>query len=307
MKRGVAEGASRAVLARKSKSFALAAKLLPARSRDDVALLYAYCRRADDAVDECPANEQAGRVTALRLELSAIYAGMAQSDPLLAAFQQLIVRYDIPREYPEALLDGLSTDIGRVRIATLDELLLYAHRVAGVVGLMLCHVFGLSDRGALRNADDLGIAMQLTNICRDVAEDWRRDRLYLPADVVRACSEQGSNAALEPLAAESRAGIARAIQRLLTIADRYYASGDAGLFALPFRVALAVRAARLIYAAIGQRLARQGFDVTAGRAVVPAWQKLLLAARAMLEESASRLRRRLSGREPLGLGARDGS
>jgi phytoene synthase len=183
----------------------------------------------------------------------------------------------------------MRSDLGPVRLTTLDELLLYSYRVAGVVGLMLCHVFGVSDRNALRNAADLGIAMQLTNICRDVREDLERGRIYLPADVLAASGALG-------VGDFDSALVARAVERLLAIADRYYRSGDAGMYALPLRAALAVRAARLVYSAIGQELEKRGFDAMRGRAVVPGWKKLALLGRAVFEELGGRLRARIFGR-----------
>jgi phytoene synthase len=122
---------ARAVLAQNSKSFALAARLLPRACRDDVAVLYAYCRRADDAVDEAAPGEASRSIERLRRELDSILAREAQSDPLLAAFQGVVVRYEIPEEYPRALLDGIASDVGRVRVTSVEELLLYSHRVAG--------------------------------------------------------------------------------------------------------------------------------------------------------------------------------
>lgn len=296
--------AASAVLARKSKSFALASRLLPRRCRGDVAVLYAYCRRADDAVDEAPPEERHQRVEALFEELASVYAGAPQNDSLLADFQRVVRAYGIPETYPRALLEGMRSDLGPVRIASESELLLYAHRVAGVVGLMLCHVFTLSDRRALVNADHLGIAMQLTNICRDVLEDFRRDRVYLPVDLLCASGVP----ALEPPTGELthvRAELAVAVRSVLELADRYYASGDLGLSALPFRIALSVRAARLIYSAIGRELARRGHDVLARRAVVPLSRKLALVGRALVLEVAARVRTLFVGPARLGVGAGD--
>ena len=296
--------AARAVLARQSKSFALASLLLPRRCRGDVAVLYAYCRRADDAVDEAPVGERRERVAALFRELGSVYAGAPQTDSLLAEFQRVVRKHGIPETYPRALLEGMRSDLGPVRVADEVELVLYAHRVAGVVGLMLCHVFTLSDRRALVNADHLGIAMQLTNVCRDVLEDFRRDRVYLPATLLRTCGVRTLDPPDGDLASV-RAELAVAVRSLLLLSERYYTSGDAGLSALPFRVALAVRSARLIYAAIGAELARRGHDALAGRAVVPLWRKLALVAQAVATEITARVRGRFGGPARLDAGARD--
>ena len=273
------------VIHRHSKSFALASRLLDDSLRDEVAVLYAWCRRADDAVDEAPPEERRARVYRLYDELVAIYTNGTLDDPVLVAFREVVQRRRIPMASPLALLDGMRSDTGTVRMATTKELLLYCYRVAGVVGLMLCDVFEVTGRAAREQAVHLGIAMQLTNICRDVREDLGRDRLYLPEDVLAACGGGDLDRTL----------VRRAVERLLALARRYYRSADAGFHALPLRAALAARAARRVYAAIGDELEARGFDALGGRAVVPSWKKLLLVARASVEELADRARRRLFG------------
>jgi phytoene synthase len=272
-----------AIIAHHSKSFALARKLLPEPASSAAAVVYAWCRRCDDAIDLAAAEAQARALFDLEDELRAVYAGAVLSDPVLHAFQEVVKRFGIPEEYPRELLAGMRMDVDGVRYSSLAQLLLYCHRVAGTVGLMMCHVMGVGRTSALRHAAHLGIAMQLTNICRDVAEDWRLGRLYLPADwLVR------EGAALPPLAAgtEIPKGVAhssaRVVEELLAEADRYYASGDAGLAALPWRSALAVRAARLIYSAIGRRIAARRFDVLAPRASTSLATKLFLIACAVV-------------------------
>jgi phytoene synthase len=270
-------------LAQHSKSFALAGKLLPKQARRDAAVLYTYCRMVDDAVDLTEPTEQPAELAKLLGALDSVYRGESQTDVRLRAFQELVARHALPREYPEELLAGMAMDTEGVCYQTLDDLLLYCHRVAGVVGLMMCHVLGVADSRALRNAAHLGIAMQLTNICRDVAEDWQRGRLYLPLEELRA---QGSRALtglrFGPLPESARKPIANVTRRLLSEAARFYRSGDAGIPALPWRAAFSVRAARLIYAAIGDRILRRGYDAFSMRAVVPTWAKLLLIAKAAL-------------------------
>ena len=279
---------ARAVLERKAKSFALAAKLLPAAVRDDVAVLYAYCRRVDDAVDEAPRGTERARVHALMHELTSIYAGEPQADTLVAAFQRLVQRSGMPERYPRALLAGMLSDAGEVRLASVDDLLLYAYRVAGTVGVMMCYVTGLSDARALTNAVHLGIAFQLTNICRDVAEDWARGRLYLPNELLAAAGAPELGLDFSASLAASRRPVAQTVQRVLALAERYYASANAGIAALPARVGLAVRAARYLYAGIGRELERRGGDPLHGRAIVPAWRKSLLVLRALVEEGLRR-------------------
>ena len=272
----------REVLARHSKSFALAARLLPSGIADDAAIVYAFCRRADDAIDLGTDGLQA--LLRLRAEVDSIYAGAPQDDGQLRAFQEVVGRRAIPRVYVDELIDGMEMDVRGARYRSLDDLLVYCHRVAGTVGLMMCHVLGVRRPPALRRAAHLGIAMQLTNICRDVAEDWRNGRLYLPASLLGSCSRPSG---AFPSALRVRARLAIGV--LLAEAEGYYRSGDAGIDLLGWRCALAVRTARLVYAAIGDRIQRSGCDPLAGRAVVPTWRKLLLAGKALLQ-TLSRIR-----------------
>ena len=265
---------ARTAIANGSKSFALASRMMPRASRDQVALVYAWCRRADDAVDEVPASAQPAALATLEHELDEIYRG-TPADPVLAGFGEVVRVRSIPRAYPAALLAGMGMDVTGTRYQTLDDLKAYCWRVAAVVGLMMSHVLGVRRDEALVEAAHLGIAMQLTNVCRDVAEDWQRGRLYIPDQLLAKHGAPGLADRLGgPLPADAVAPLARAVEELLAIADTHYRRADRGIAALPWRGALAVRAARRIYAAIGGRIAAQRHDVTAGRAVVSTPRKL---------------------------------
>jgi len=282
-----AREAARQVIANKSKSFALASKLLPPEVASNVVVLYAYCRRADDAVDLATPEEQPQRLAALRAELDRVYSPVAVVEPELAAFQHVVHDCEIPRLYVDELLAGMQMDVEAVDYETLDDLALYAHRVAGVVGLMMCHVMGVRTKDALENAAHLGIGMQFTNIARDVLEDWQRGRLYLPDALLEPHGagdlRQRLAGADRSFPAEYAPGVARATADLLDRADAYYRSGDAGMPQLSLRCGLAVRTARHVYSAIGAQVRAQGCNPLAGRAVVPGRRKLWLAARALWE------------------------
>jgi len=266
------------ILRHHARSFTWGARLLPRKYRRDAAAIYAFCRRCDDAVDHAADAVTAARAVArLRGELDRIYAPDWQdgdlADPVLVGFREVVRRRGLPRLLSDELLNGMQMDVGCVRYQTFTELLVYCHRVAGVVGLMMARVMGVTDERVLAHAADLGIAMQLTNICRDVAEDARLDRVYLPGELLGA-------------------GEAAAVAELLRRADGYYRSGDRGLVALPAGCAAAIRVARLIYADIGRVIAARGFDVHAGRARVSSPRKLWLAVRALGETAAGRIARR---------------
>lgn len=270
---------ARQTIAHHSRSFSLASRLLGRQCGDAAAVVYTWCRWVDDAVDDAPAPcDGAAALVRLERELASAYEG-AMVDPVTDAFGAIARTRGIPRHYPEALLAGMQMDVEGTRYAAFDQLFAYAWRVAGVVGLMMAHVLGVANDDALVPAAHLGIAMQLTNVCRDVAEDWQRGRLYLPDDLLAAHGARDLASDLgKPLPASAHRAIAQTVAELLALADRYYRSGERGVPALPWRAALAVRAASRIYAAIGNRIRIAGCDVLAGRAVVPRAHKLARVA-----------------------------
>jgi phytoene synthase len=263
---------STAVLAHHGRSFSMAGTFLPAAARGDAAILYAFCRLADDLVDEAPDPEQAHRdVDALRQELR----GDRPRRPLV----EEVVRILAPVGTTPALdlLDGVESDLDFDQPADDEALFHYCYQVAGTVGLMMCAVLGVDDEVAHRHAIDLGIGMQLTNICRDVLEDAARDRVYLPRnrfDVAPAAVPDAAQPVREVVA------------DLLAIADARYASGRQGYRYIPLRTRAAIAIAGRLYQGIGHRLRRNGCDALAGRTVVPAWEKGFLALRGLFDVPA---------------------
>ena len=166
-----------------SLSFHAASKLLPAKVRDPALALYAFCRLADDEVDE--GDYQTGAVLRLQERLDLAYAGKPRNAPEDRAFAAIIDAFQMPRALPEALLEGLAWDAAEHRYDTLSGVRDYSARVASAVGAMMCVLMRVRDPDALARACDLGVAMQLTNIARDVGEDARMGRIYLPLDWLR--------------------------------------------------------------------------------------------------------------------------
>jgi len=278
----------RRILAESSQSFDWASRLLSREQRDEIAALYAFCRRCDDAIDLAPAARHHEILAALRARLEAVYRGEPARDDVEACFARVVARRRIPIEYPRALLDGMQMDVDAACYATLDELLVYCWRVAGTVGLMMCHVLGVADARATRHAAHLGIAMQLSNVARDVSEDWHRGRCYLPRELLAPRLTAWMEAHGKPTDRPDFPSalwdeIAAANRILLDRAERYYASADHGLAYLAPRAALAIRAARLIYAEIGREVERRGPAGVAGRAIVSRRRKLALLVRAGID------------------------
>ncbi len=254
-----------------SKSFFAASSLLPQRVRIPAIALYAFCRVADDAIDEHMDDPQA--LSALQQRLDAIYAGEPGEIIEDRAMAMVVHRYRIPRALPEALLEGFAWDAAGRRYETLDDLHHYCARVAGSVGAMMAMVMGVTDPHALARACELGNAMQLTNIARDVGEDAHNGRLYLPRAWMR---DEG----IDPdqwLASPSHSpALANVIGRLLLEADRLYRLGSTGIAALPRDCRGAILAAAMIYADIGSVVSAHAMDSVNRRAVVGSARKLTL-------------------------------
>lgn len=258
--------ACRTSIAQHSKSFALASTLLGPEARDHAAAVYAWCRAADDAIDLVAPAAQPAALVDERAELDRIFGG-APRTAAGRAFAEVARVRRIPIAYPRALLDGMAMDVDGTRYQTVDDLFAYCYRVAGVVGLVMCHVLGVDDDRALVPAVHLGIAMQLTNVCRDVGEDWALGRLYLP-DELLASRGLGGLAPSGALPAHARPGLHAAQLDLLALADRYYRSAATGYRALPRRAAFAIRTAGRVYRAIGTRVRALGPASLERRAVV---------------------------------------
>lgn len=259
---------------------------MPARYTRRAARLYAVCRAVDDLVDsplDGPGCEDAAGVVpeltrlAARLEwLRDDLFSLRPCDPLAKEFRALSQETGLDLTAVAVLIDGVHSDIGKVRIADEAALLRYAYRVAGTVGVMMCDVLDVKSARARPHAIDLGMAMQLTNIARDVAEDAGLDRRYLPASWIDV--EPRHLLTSDP---EVRIAAAKAVLRLLDLADRFYASGFAGLGYLPLPVRPAIAAAGGLYRGIGTELRRRDGAFWRGRVTLSPARKALLTGQAM--------------------------
>lgn len=268
--------ACRALLKGGSRTFHAASLVLPRRVSDPAIALYAFCRLADDAVDL--GNHRAAAVARLKQRLDRAYRGQPIDNAADRAFAGVVSGFSIPRELPEALLEGLSWDADGRRYETLPDLYSYAARVAGAVGAMMTLLMGRRAPEIVARACDLGVAMQLTNIARDVGEDARAGRLYLPLSWLRDAGVDPDAWLAEPV---FNAEIAAIVQRLLDAADALYGRATLGIENLPRSCRPGIYAARALYAEIGRELERRDLDSVSGRAVVSSSRKLKALARTL--------------------------
>ncbi len=265
--------AARRVCRRHAKSFYFASHFLPREKRRAAYAVYAFCRMMDDAVDEAPPGGAAAALEAFCRKLDAVYDGRldAPPDDPLRAFAATVAEYDIPKAYFLDLAEGCRMDLTVSAYADWPALKAYCYRVAGVVGLIMSRVFRLPDPAAEAAAVAMGNAMQLTNILRDVREDWERGRLYLPTDELRQFGVGEADLAAGRVTPQFRELMRFQIAR----ARALYAEGASGLAALPpdgSRGTAAVMAA--VYGGILDDIERRDYDVFAGRAHLTAWQKI---------------------------------
>ena len=272
MRRTADIAACRTLLRSGSRTFHAASFLLPRRVREPATVLYAFCRLADDSVD---IEGSGAAVERLQARLARVYRGTPEAHPADRALAEVVDRFAIPQHLPEALIEGLAWDEAGRRYQNLHALNAYAARVAGTVGVMMALLMGVREAAPLARAADLGVAMQLTNIARDVGEDARAGRIYLPLDWL---SEAGIDADEWLASPRFTPALGEVIDRLLAVADELYARANAGIAGLPLNCRPGIRAARLLYDEIGQELRRRGLNSVTQRSVVPVKRKLRLLA-----------------------------
>jgi len=284
----------RAMLKENSKTFFAASLMLPKTIREPASALYAFCRMADDAVDLDTRATKAGKSAAvdeLRERLELVYAGRPIDQAPDRAFTEVVSYFDIPRALPEALLEGFQWDAEERRYQTLSNLTAYAARVGAArlheyrhhradrCGNASCIRMETRGANALARACDLGVAMQFSNIARDIGEDARAGRVYLPLDWL---AEEGIDVDVWLADPKFNPAIGRVVGRLLGEADKLYSRVAAGVAVLPKGCQPGINAARYLYSEIGREVERAGMDSVSRRAIVPSKVKAKLLAKALI-------------------------
>ena len=269
----------RRVTRREARNFYFAFLTLPAAQRRAIYVAYAFCRYCDDAVDAAGAPaEKRARVNRLRRQLAEAYAGRADQ-PLFIGLADVAATYAIPQEYFAEVLNGVESDLTRTRYANFAELRGYCYQVASAVGLICIHIFGYRGGEEARGyAVDLGVAMQLANICRDVREDWEFGRVYLPQDEMARFGVTDADIA----AGVVTEGFAALLRFQIDRARQYFASGRRLLPCLPRRSRACPAALGLIYGGVLDRIEAAGCDVFRERIALSKGAKARLMAQAWL-------------------------
>ncbi|MFW9778226.1 MAG: phytoene/squalene synthase family protein [Candidatus Heimdallarchaeota archaeon] len=267
-----------------SKSFYFASRFLPSEQRKSVAALYAFCRLTDDIVDETPEDTSNEAINAeldnLKETITRLAHGYTSSEPILQAFGDTIRKHRIPIKYMHELIEGVRMDLIKKEYKTDEELDLYMYRVASTVGLMMTHIF--LDNPApstLARASDLGKAMQLTNILRDIKEDFNKGRIYLPEETRKMYNVSKADLEKDIVTEDLKRLIRYESER----ANSYYNQADLGIDDLPPAAAYTVKVASRVYGEILNEIKRQDYQILTQRAVVSKVRKLMLASKVRLE------------------------
>lgn len=262
-----------------AKTFYLSTRFLPNHKQRSIFAIYALCRYVDDLVDEAKdcadnstleVNSLEEKLEYFEQKLHQAYQTGSSSHPILMAFADTLSRFDIPKEYPMLLMEGVGQDLSIDRIQTFQEMYEYSYKVASVVGLMTSEVFGYDSPDALTHAVDLGIAMQLTNILRDVGEDLQKGRIYIPADELKQYGVTEESLFAHQKSPEFLALMQFQIAR----ARSYYDSAKKGIEMLTPDSRLPVCLALENYSRILDKIEQNDYDVFSKRAHLTLTQKL---------------------------------
>lgn len=264
---------ARLITAHSSKSFYLSARMLPLEKRWAAYAVYGFCRHADNLIDtqrRRRKDEILAEIEFLRGELELAYRTGESEHPIVRPFIVVARRYGIAKEHALELLAGVQMDLHISRYETFEELYVFCYRVAAVVGLMMVPVLGYHHAGAFRYAEKLGVAMQLTNILRDVREDRELGRIYIPREELRRfdCSE--NHIFEERMTPSFRALMKYQVERALS----YYSEAARGIPLLAADARFAIHSASRIYRGILKRLQARDYNPFLGRVFVPPHRKL---------------------------------
>jgi phytoene synthase len=263
---------AKAITAHYSKSFYLSTCLLPRDKRWATFALYGFCRHIDNLTDNPRerSNEELGHeLDYLRHEIKTAYRTGESEHPIIGPYIAVAKKYDIPRKYSSELIEGVAMDTSIKRYKTFNDLYLFAYRVAGVVGLMMTPVLGYKNPAAMKHAEQLGVAMQLTNILRDIKEDKEMDRIYIPQDEIRQFGLDADHFFEEKMSDN----FCRLMKYQIDRAHHFYEEAEAGIKMLDRDAQFAIYSASKIYRGILRKIELRDYNPFLGRVYVPQIKK----------------------------------
>lgn len=270
---------AKAITKKYAATFYLASHLLPREKKLASYAIYAICRISDEAVDNGNGAKRQEDLNRIKNNIEAAYGDAALGSGLLAAFRDSAKKYNIPKKHFEELLSGMEMDLKKTRYENFEELRGYSYKVAGVVGLIMLKIFGCRGPQAEEYAVDLGIALQLTNILRDINEDYGRKRIYLPRDEMLKYGVSEDDIARGIVSENFKAFMKFQIAR----ARQYYLGSDKGIRLIDNRSSrLVASGMKRMYSGILDEIENKGYDVFSSRAQVSKIKKLAAISKIIL-------------------------
>ncbi len=271
---------AKAITCQYAKTFYFASKFLPPQKRLAAYSIYAICRISDESVDTKNNSLKEKRLHDIKSDIDSAYHSPSFRNALLLAFRQTVISYNIPKQYFDDLLLGMEMDLGKKRYKNFDELYLYCYRVAGVIGLIMLKILGSNNTEAQKHSIELGIAMQLTNILRDIKEDYALNRIYLPEDEMKKFNVTENHICLEKIDENFKNLMKFQIQRT----EKFYQSSELGIKMMTTRNSrLVVKLMKEMYAAILTAIIKNRYDIFSQRAHINFLQKIVIYLKTILE------------------------
>lgn len=283
LRRGYRQAAQ--ITRRFAKTFYFASHLLPLQKKQAAYAVYALCRLSDDAVDhETDPKKAQQRLNNIQEKIDTAYAQKSTSDPLICAFRDAVKNTQIPRKYFDELLLGLKMDLSKKTFETFEDLDLYCYRVAGVVGLIMAKILKTSSPDAETCAVNLGKAMQLTNILRDICEDFEKGRVYLPLDELKRFNVRSEDLQLRKTSPQLTALLRFQIER----ARKFYEESEPGIQSIPGRrEKIVVATMKKLYSMILEKIEKNGYNIFKKRATTTLLEKITQTFDILLKECLS--------------------
>lgn len=264
-----------------AKTFYLSSLFLPKNKKNASYAVYAICRLSDESVDQITCLDQENELQKLASQISTAYSQLEIQDPLLIAFRYTINNYNIPKEYFDALIDGMRMDLEIKRYANFSMLEDYCYKVAGVVGLIMLKIFENKDNAAYDYAIKLGIAMQLTNILRDISEDLGRGRIYLPRDEMLKFNITEEQLKKGQINEEFK----NFMRFQITRNEEFYTQSQTGIKFIDSRLCrFVILAMEKIYSGILDSIKKNNYNIFTRRAYIDKFEKIKIIIKILWEK-----------------------
>ena len=265
-------------LKKRAKTFYFASLFFSTEKRNDIKVLYLFCRFIDDLGDNTKLSKKVSKIKLKKIKKELLTK--KTKNKIIHNFINLMSKYNIDNKIPNDLIDGVLSDLSKVNIKDYNQLFYYSYKVAGTVGLMMCDVMGVKQNSLKSNAIYLGIAMQLTNISRDIKEDLLRDRIYIPKEIRIHVNNNFNDI---PFCETLQKEFAKDLKKLIDTSDVIYDLAWEGIIKLPFKYRLPIAIASYLYQSIGTKIRNRNYNIWKKRIYLTKIDKVIKTFRVFMK------------------------